>query len=165
MQKSKQFLQFLKSLKFRLILLIVVIAVVPSLILSAAVLKYYEKRAVSIRESEILSQAKILANQIATSEYMKLGADVSSSNIQTQIDMLTTIYDGRVIVVDDNCKVYYDTYNLCLLYTSNTLFKCHGYIFAFVRSFLRGNTKNQKMIIIWLVCRILQLKSFMADMP
>ena len=72
MQKSKQFLQFLKSLKFRLILLIVVIAVVPSLILSAAVLKYYEKRAVSIRESEILSQAKILANQIATSEYMKL---------------------------------------------------------------------------------------------
>ena len=39
------------------------------------------------------------------------------------------------------------------------------YIFAFVRSFLRGNTKNQKMIIIWLVCRILQLKSFMADMP
>ena len=73
MQKSKQFLQFLKSLKFRLILLIVVIAVVPSLILSAAVLKYYEKRAVSIRESEILSQAKILANQIATSEYMKLG--------------------------------------------------------------------------------------------
>ena len=112
MQKSKQFLQFLKSLKFRLILLIVVIAVVPSLILSAAVLKYYEKRAVSIRESEILSQAKILANQIATSEYMKLGADVSSSNIQTQIDMLTTIYDGRVIVVDDNCKVYYDTYNL-----------------------------------------------------
>ena len=112
MQKSKQFLQFLKSLKFRLILMIVVIAVVPSLILSAAVLKYYEKRAVSIRESEILSQAKILANQIATSEYMKLGADVSSSNIQTQIDMLTTIYDGRVIVVDDNCKVYYDTYNL-----------------------------------------------------
>ena len=112
MQKSKQFLQFLKSLKFRLILLIVVIAVVPSLILSAAVLKYYEKCAVSIRESEILSQAKILANQIATSEYMKLGADVSSSNIQTQIDMLTTIYDGRVIVVDDNCKVYYDTYNL-----------------------------------------------------
>ena len=112
MQKSKQFLQFLKSLKFRLILLIVVIAVVPSLILSAAVLKYYEKRAVSIRESEILSQAKILANQIATSEYMKLGADVSFSNIQTQIDMLTTIYDGRVIVVDDNCKVYYDTYNL-----------------------------------------------------
>ena len=105
MQKSKQFLQFLKSLKFRLILLIVVIAVVPSLILSAAVLKYYEKRAVSIRESEILSQAKILANQIATSEYMTLGANVQCSDIQTQIDMLTTIYDGRVIVVDENYTV------------------------------------------------------------
>ena len=112
MQKSKRFLQFFKSLKFRLILLIVVIAIVPSLILSTAVLRTYEKRAVSIRESEILSQAKILANQIATSEYMTLGANVSSSNIQTQIDMLTTIYDGRVIVVDSNYEVYYDTYNL-----------------------------------------------------
>ena len=107
MQKSKQFLQFLKSLKFRLILLIVVIAVVPSLILSAAVLKYYEKRAVSIRESEILSQAKILANQIATSEYMKLGADVSYSNIQTQIDMITTIYEVRGIDEAVKCKVDY----------------------------------------------------------
>ena len=69
MQKSKQFLQFLKSLKFRLILLIVVIAVVPSLILSAAVLKYYEKRAVSIRESEILSQAKILEQPLSEGSY------------------------------------------------------------------------------------------------
>jgi signal transduction histidine kinase len=67
---------------------------------------------VFIRESEILSQAKILANQIATSEYMSLGDNLSSSTIQAQIDMLTTIYDGRVIIVDSNFKVYYDTYNL-----------------------------------------------------
>ena len=32
--------------------------------------------------------------------------------IQVQISLLTTIYDGRVIIVDDNFKVYHDTYNL-----------------------------------------------------
>ena len=112
MQKSKRFLQFIKSLKFRLILLIGVIAIVPSLILSIVVPRAYESRAVSIRESEILSQAKILANQIATSEYMTLGSSVSTSNVQAQIDMLTNIYDGRVIIVDDRFRVYYDTYNL-----------------------------------------------------
>ena len=32
--------------------------------------------------------------------------------IQAQISLLTTIYDGRVIIVDDNFKVYHDTYNL-----------------------------------------------------
>lgn len=112
MQKSKRFLQFIKSLKFRLILLILIIAIAPSLTLSVGILNSYESRAVSIRESEILSQAKILANQIATSEYMSLGNNLESSTIQAQIDMLTTIYDGRVIVVDNNFRVYHDTYNL-----------------------------------------------------
>ena len=112
MHRSKQFLQFIKSLKFRLILLILVIAIVPSLILSAGILHSYAARAVSIRESEILSQAKILANQIATSEYMSMDDATESSTIQAQIDMLTTIYDGRVIIVDQNFTVYHDTYNL-----------------------------------------------------
>lgn len=112
MHRSKQFLQFIKSLKFRLILLTLVIAIVPSLILASGILHSYAARAVTIRESEILSQAKILANQIATSEYMSLDNETESSTIQAQIDMLTTIYDGRVIIVDNNFCVYHDTYNL-----------------------------------------------------
>lgn len=111
MQKSTWFPGFLKSLKFRLILLILVIAIVPSLILSIGILNSYEARAVSIRESEVLSQAKILANQIATSEYMNKGG-LDTGTIQAQMSLLTTIYDGRVIIVDDNFKVYHDTYNL-----------------------------------------------------
>ncbi|MGN0416190.1 MAG: sensor histidine kinase [Agathobacter sp.] len=112
MQKGKKFLSFIKSLKFRLILLILIIVIVPALVLSIGILNFYESRAVSIRESEILSQAKILANQIATSEYMNMGNEVESSTIQAQIDMLTNIYDGRVIIVDQNFRVYHDTYNL-----------------------------------------------------
>ena len=112
MRKNKQLLSFFKSLKFRLILFIFVLAIVPSLILAAGLLNSYESRAVSIRESEILSQAKILANQIATSDYMNMDEQVESSTIQAQIDMLTTIYDGRVIIVDRNFRVYCDTYNL-----------------------------------------------------
>lgn len=111
MQKNTKFFQFIKSLKFRLILLILVIAILPSLVLCIGVLNSYEARAVSIRESEILSQAKILANQIATSEYMDKGSS-EANIIQAQISLLTTIYDGRVIIVDDNFKVYHDTYNL-----------------------------------------------------
>lgn len=111
MQKGTKFVGFLKSLKFRLILLILVIAILPSLVLSIGILNSYEARAVSIRESEVLSQAKILANQIATSEYMaKDGTDAGI--IQAQMGLLTTIYDGRVIIVDNNFKIYHDTYNL-----------------------------------------------------
>ncbi len=109
MLKSKQLIEFIKSLKFRLILIFVILAVVPGIILRVGILNSYESRAVSIRESEILSQAKILTNQIATSEYMKGG---DSATIRAQIDMLTTIYDGRVIVVNDAFRIIHDTYNL-----------------------------------------------------
>lgn len=111
MQKNTKLFGFLKSLKFRLILLIIVIAIVPSLVLSIGILNSYEARAVSIRESEVLSQAKILANQIATSEYMNKGG-TDAGIIQAQMSLLTTIYDGRVIIVDNNFKIYHDTYNL-----------------------------------------------------
>lgn len=111
MRKNTKFFQFLKSLKFRLILLILVIATVPSLILSVGIMRSYESRAVTIRAGEVLSQAKILANKIATSEYMSMG-NVKSGTIQAQIDLLTKIYDGRVIIVDRNFKIYRDTYNL-----------------------------------------------------
>ena len=36
---------------------------------------------------------------------------------------------------------------------------------AFIRSFFRSNAKNQQMIVVWLVGRILQLQTFMADVP
>lgn len=75
------------------------------------ILNTYESRAVSIRESEVLSQAKILANKISTSKYFdEDGGDLS--NIDAQIDTLTTIYEGRVLIVDKHFKIIKDTYNL-----------------------------------------------------
>jgi signal transduction histidine kinase len=66
---------------------------------------------VSLRESEVLRQATILANQVATSKYLEDTGEATDT-IQAQMDMLTTIYDGRVIVVNDVFKIQYDTYNL-----------------------------------------------------
>ena len=111
MHKNVRFLDFLKSLKFRFIILITAVIVIPGVILCFGILNSYESRAVSIRESEVLSQAKILANQIATSDYLENGG-ADSQELKAKVDMLTTIYDGRVMVVDDEFKIITDTYNL-----------------------------------------------------
>ena len=111
MHKNAGLIPFLKSLKFRLIVSIVLMAVVPTFIVAATILSSYEARALSIRESEVKSQTKILANQIAASEFMS-GSNANSSTVQTQIGMLTTIYDGRILIVDNNLRVKYDTYNM-----------------------------------------------------
>lgn len=111
MHKNVRFLDFLKSLKFRFIILITAVIVIPGVLLCFGILNSYESRAVSIRESEVLSQAKILANQIATSDYLENGG-ADSQKLKAKVDMLTTIYDGRVMVVDDEFKIITDTYNL-----------------------------------------------------
>lgn len=111
MSKGKAKFTFLKSLKFKLILHIFVLVLVPEVVLCVGILSTYESRAISIRESEVLSQAKILANKISASEYFtEKGTD--TDNIDAQIDMLTTIYEGRVLVVDKDFKIIKDTYNL-----------------------------------------------------
>ena len=112
MQPTGKFFKVLKSLKFRLITSILLVAIIPSLIVAAAILSSYEMRALSIRESEVRGQAKIVANQIANSSFMNKNTEGSDDTLLAQINMLTTIYDGRVMIVDGNLKILYDTYNL-----------------------------------------------------
>ncbi len=116
MKKNKRITAFFKSLKFRLIILILVISFLPGFVLYEGVLYSYTRRAVSLRESEVLSQAKILANQASTSRYMT-DTNQSTETIQTRINMLTTIYDGRVMIVNNACRIIYDTYNMDLHHT------------------------------------------------
>lgn len=110
MSKLKKLTDLLKSLKFRLIFLCILIGIVPSILLRAGMLGSYGTRAVSIRTSEILSQAKILANQIVSNDYLN-NADTAAM-INVQLEQLSTIYDGRVMIIDDGFHIIKDTYNL-----------------------------------------------------
>ena len=47
----------------------------------------------------------------------------------------------------------------------NAFLKGHGNVLALIRGFLRGNAQDQKVIVVGLVCRILQLQALMADVP
>lgn len=111
MKRTSTFIGFLKSLKCRLIIFAIVVAIIPSLIVGTAILSTYEKRALSIRETEVVNQARILADQISTTNYM-IDNGSSSDNLVAKISMLTAIYDGRVLIVDDNFRILYDSYNL-----------------------------------------------------
>lgn len=89
--------------------LFILIGVIPGSLIRIGMLNSYEKRAVSLRTSEILSQAKILTNQIIYSDYFNADDTVL---IDTQLDQLSTIYDGRVMIIDDTFRIIKDTYNV-----------------------------------------------------
>ena len=100
---------YLKSLKFRIFLLIILFGIAPTFLLRTGILSVYEKRAVNTRTVDITSQAKLLASQIVANNYLQ---DTSSKNITTQLDQLSTIYDGRVMLIDNSFTIVKDTYAL-----------------------------------------------------
>ena len=109
MSRFKNFINFFKSLKFRLILFLILFGIVPGIVLKVGIVKTYEDRSVSIKTSEILSQAKILANQIVSNDYLNYP---NSTIINAELDQLSNIYDGRVMVIDNEFHIIKDTYDL-----------------------------------------------------
>ena len=105
----KAIITYLKSLKFRIFLLIILFGIAPTFLLRAGILSAYENRAVDTRTVDITSQAKLLATQIVANNYLQ---DTSSPSITTQLDQLSTIYDGRVMLIDNTFTIVKDTYAL-----------------------------------------------------
>lgn len=102
-------MKFLHSLKFRLFLILVVVGILPNIILRIGIMKTYENRAVSSHSIEILSQAKMLGNQIVTYNYIE---DTSSEIINTQLEQFSNIYDGRIMIINNGFQIVKDTYGL-----------------------------------------------------
>lgn len=105
----KNIITYLKSLKFRIFFMILIFGIAPGFVLRAGLLYAYENRAVEVRTADITSQAKLLAAQIASNDYL---SDTSSPNITVQLDQLSTIYDGRVMLIDHAFTIVKDTYQL-----------------------------------------------------
>lgn len=106
---KRKIITFLKSLRFRLIIIFTILGILPGTLLRVGMLESYEKKAVSNRSIDILSQAKILANKMVASDYLN---DISSEVITAQLEQLSTIYDGRVILIDHMFHIVKDTYGL-----------------------------------------------------
>jgi signal transduction histidine kinase len=102
-------LPFLKSLKFRIFLLCFLMSIIPSLVLYYSVLKNYEKRVVSVRESEAQTQLRVLANHLILYGYLE---DPASEIVNAELAQFSSFYDGRVLVIDSNLKVIKDTYDM-----------------------------------------------------
>ena len=73
------------------------------------ILENYENRAVDVRTSEVSTQMKILANHLITYNYL---SDTSSEVINAELELLANLYDGRVMVINDNLQIVKDTYNI-----------------------------------------------------
>ncbi len=83
--------------------------VLSSVIILYATLFNYEERAVSVNTQEARTQMRILSNHLINNNYL---LDPSSQVISGELDMLSNLYDGRVLIIDDMLQVVRDTYGI-----------------------------------------------------
>lgn len=102
-------LKLLRSLKVRIFTIILLVGIIPSIVLRHGILDNYETRAVSVRSSDVRNQLKILANHLITYNYLQ---DNSSEVINAELEQLSNLYDGRVLIIGRDFKVVKDTYGI-----------------------------------------------------
>jgi len=102
-------LRFFRSLKARVFLIILLVGIIPSVCMRYAILQSYEERAVYQRQTAVQNQLKILANHLITYNYLQ---DTSSEVINAELSMLSSLYDGRVLIIGSNFRIVKDTYGI-----------------------------------------------------
>ena len=98
-----------KSLGFRIVVLLILVSSIPCFLVKGVILSNYEERAVSWRIAEIQEQCTILANQIANTNYLD---ETISETVDAEMSQLSNIYDGRVLIIDEEYKVVKDTFGI-----------------------------------------------------
>ena len=69
----------------------------------------YEDRAVRWRTAEIQNQSTILSNQLSTTNYLK---EPISEVINAELAQMSNVYDGRILIIDDEFRIVKDTFGV-----------------------------------------------------
>ena len=99
----------MRSLRFRIMIIMLLLGIIPAVVIENAVVQSYEERAVSQRSVIVKNQSDILCNQLASLGYLE---DPTNEVINAEFNMLTNIYEGRILIVNRDYKIIWDTYNL-----------------------------------------------------
>lgn len=98
-----------RSLKLRLFIIIFLAGIIPCTIIYQVILSNYEDRAVKVRISDVQNQLKIIADHLITYNYLP---DSSSEVINAELEQLSNLYNGRVMIINGSLKIVKDTYGL-----------------------------------------------------
>ncbi len=103
-----QYISF-RSLRARIFFMILLVGIIPSILMRQGIVRNYEERAVEQRTQTVQAQLKIVADHLINEDYLNTPA---SKVISAELDMLSNLYDGRVLIINGNFKIIKDTYGI-----------------------------------------------------
>lgn len=101
--------RFLKSLRFRIMVVLMIIGAIPCVLVALGIVQSYEQRAVSLRIANVKNQCDIICNQMVQEDYLN---NLTSEHINSQLMMLSNVYNGRIMIIDSDFEIVKDTYDL-----------------------------------------------------
>lgn len=116
--KKKAVPQVFRSLRARIFIIILAVGIFSSFLMRYGIVDNYEERAVEQRSTSVKNQLMILANHLVSNNYIVNYSSkdqtytTSREVINAELEMLSNLYEGRVMIIDSNFKVVKDTYEL-----------------------------------------------------
>lgn len=112
----KRFLS-LRSLQARIFIIVLVAGLVPSMIVRRVILDNYEEHSVAQRISNVQNQLLIVGNHLISNNYFNTkpegySSSVSRDVIDAELEMISNLYEGRVMIIDSSLRVVKDTYGI-----------------------------------------------------
>ena len=102
-----QNIRFYRSLRFRIFLIVLLIGTIPAVIMRFIMVRGYENRSLSQKVSEVTNQSAIVAAHLARTDYF---SDTSDPVINDELTQMSNLYDGRILVINDDFLIIKDTY-------------------------------------------------------
>ena len=116
-QNFKQVL-FLRSFRARICLLVLVVGILTSALMRHAIMATYESRAVAQRTETVKNQLLIVAKHLVSNNYFSTyrlqepAMIASRQGINGELETISNLYGGRVMIIGKSCKVIKDTYGI-----------------------------------------------------
>jgi signal transduction histidine kinase len=96
-------------MRFQSLVILILIGIIPMFIGLQGILSAYREEAYDERILELQNHGNIIANLYVTTGTLK---EDETSEIDTEISQIADIYEGRIIIVNNNLKIIKDTFGI-----------------------------------------------------
>ena len=107
--KIKKQLRILKSMRVHIMIALMLVGIIPTGILMNVMINSYTNRSIEEKLADMQSFGDTLVNKIIFTGYFSNPA--SNLEVNTGMYLMASQYDGRVLVIDDDLCIVYDTYD------------------------------------------------------
>ncbi len=108
MKKKKfKFPRVMRSFRILMVLSVVILGFVPIILLKNVMINEYKTNLINDRISKLKNITIMLENDINKVDFL---LTAESKDIESRVSQITGSYTGRILIIDSNLKILYDTY-------------------------------------------------------